>query len=262
MLPTVDFCGFETTRLLIGANPFAGFSHQNKERDEAMRAYHTPERILETWERAWKAGINTFVTNNETPHVVETVRRYLANGGPMRWIAQVSFRTLPSMEAAIEATAATGCRMLYFHGGLVDDLYARKDEQSLRKWTRFAHGLGFKVGVAGHDPADHYWIDAMDLVDFHVVPFFNCGSVHSSFGGERFQLDDIFEAVELINKLAKPCIAYKVLGAGRIDAAMGFDFALRHIKPGDVINVGMNRADNDAMVEENAALFRTLLAAR
>lgn len=122
MLPTVNFCGFETTRLLIGANPFAGFSHQNKERDEAMRAYHTPERILETWERAWKAGINTFVTNNETPHVVETVRRYLANGGPMRWIAQVSFRTLPSMEAAIEATAATGCRMLYFHGGLVDDL--------------------------------------------------------------------------------------------------------------------------------------------
>lgn len=53
-----------------------------------------------------------------------------------------------------------------------------------------------------------------------------------------------------------------MLGAGRIDAAMGFDFALRHIKPGDVINAGMNRADNDAMVEENAALFRTLLAAR
>ncbi len=262
MLPTVDFCGFETTRLLIGANPFGGFSHQSKERDEAMRAYHSPERILETWDRAWKAGINSFVTNNETPHVIDTVHRYLEADGPMRWIAQVSCRTLPSMEAALEAVAAAGCKIMYFHGGLVDDLYRKKEEQSLRKWTNFARELGLKVGVAGHDVDDHYWIDAMNLVDFHVVPFFNCGSVHSSFGGERFQLDDVYEAVKLINALRKPCIAYKVLGAGRIDAAMGFDFALRHIKPGDVINVGMNRADNDSMVEENAGLFRTLLAGR
>ena len=65
MLPTVNFCGIEMTKMLIGANPFGGFSHQNKERDEQMRNYHTPERIIETWNRAWKAGINTFVTNNE-----------------------------------------------------------------------------------------------------------------------------------------------------------------------------------------------------
>ena len=66
MLPTVNFCGIEMTKMLIGANPFGGFSHQNKARDEQMRNYHTPERIIETWNRAWKAGINTFVTNNET----------------------------------------------------------------------------------------------------------------------------------------------------------------------------------------------------
>ena len=44
------------TKMLIGANPFGGFSHQNKARDEQMRNYHTPERIIETWNRAWKAG--------------------------------------------------------------------------------------------------------------------------------------------------------------------------------------------------------------
>ena len=49
MLPTVNFCGVEMTKMLIGANPFGGFSHQNKERDEQMRSYHTPERIIETW---------------------------------------------------------------------------------------------------------------------------------------------------------------------------------------------------------------------
>jgi len=67
MLPTVDFCGLQVTRLLVGANPFGGFSHQTPERDAEMVAYHTPERIRETWNRAEVAGINTMVTNNETP---------------------------------------------------------------------------------------------------------------------------------------------------------------------------------------------------
>jgi hypothetical protein len=31
MLPTVDFCGMSLTRMLIGANPFGGFSHQSAE---------------------------------------------------------------------------------------------------------------------------------------------------------------------------------------------------------------------------------------
>ena len=39
MLPTVDFCGLTVTRLIIGANPFGGYSHQNPERDSEMRAY-------------------------------------------------------------------------------------------------------------------------------------------------------------------------------------------------------------------------------
>jgi hypothetical protein len=37
MLPRVDFCGISMTRLIIGANPFSGYSHQTAERDRAMR---------------------------------------------------------------------------------------------------------------------------------------------------------------------------------------------------------------------------------
>jgi len=37
MLPTVDFCGLEVARLIIGANPFGGYSHQNPERNAEMR---------------------------------------------------------------------------------------------------------------------------------------------------------------------------------------------------------------------------------
>ena len=259
MLPTVDFCGIQMTRLLIGANPFGGFSHQNRERDAFMRNFHTPEQILNTWERAWKAGINTFVTNNETTHVVETTKKYIANGGPMNWIGQLAIGKFPNMEASIDSACAIGCKALFFHGGLMDKLFQEKDEKTVRAWVSHAKAKGVPVGVAGHLPEVHLWINKMDLVDFHVVPFFNCGSLHVAGGGDRFWLEDMPRAIDVIQTIQKPCIAYKVLGAGRIDAFTGLSYAYRNIKPGDVINLGMNRADNDNIVEEDVRIVAELL---
>ncbi|MBT5831468.1 MAG: hypothetical protein HOH77_14870, partial [Candidatus Latescibacteria bacterium] len=63
MLPSVDFCGLRVNRLIVGANPFGGFSHQSKARNAEMIDFHTLEQIHETWSRAESAGINTMITN-------------------------------------------------------------------------------------------------------------------------------------------------------------------------------------------------------
>jgi hypothetical protein len=258
MLPTVEFCGLQVTRLIIGANPFGGYSHQNRERDREMVAYYTPERILETWERAWAAGINTMITNNETPHVIETTARYLAQGGPLQWIAQVNCPQDSTMQAALDRVVEIGCVAAYLHGGYVDKLYAERDESALREYVRHGQSCGIPIGVAGHKPEVHDWVDSLDLVDFHAVCFFNCGSLHSG-KGHKFRLADVFPAVRCIQRLDKPCIGYKILGAGRIDPVMAFEYAFEHIKPGDVVNVGMHRGDNDDMVEQNVThVLRTL----
>ncbi len=258
MLPTVQFCGLKVTRLIIGANPFGGFSHQNRERDQEMIAYHTPERIKETWERAWAAGINTMITNNETPHVIQTTAEYLAAGGPLQWIAQLNCNKHPSMQAAIDQAVEIGCKAAYLHGGFVDNLYAARDEQALRAYVRHGQSHGIPVGVAAHKPDVHDWVDSLDLVDFHAVCFFNCGSLHSG-KGHKFKLADVFPAVACIQRLKAPCIAYKIMGAGRIDPAMAFEFAFEGIKPTDAVNVGVHRGDKDDMVEENVAHVRSVL---
>lgn len=258
MLPTVKFCGIETTRLIIGANPFGGFSHQNRERDQEMVAYYTPDRIKETWARAWAAGIKTMITNNETPHVIKTTAEYIAEGGPLQWIAQVSGSNFPNMQSALDGAIKIGCKAAYLHGGFVDGLYKKKDEKALREYIRHGQSKGIPMGVAGHHPDVHYWVDSLDLVDFHVVCFFNCGSLHSG-QGHKFKLADVFPAAECTRKIEKPCIAYKIMGAGRIDPVMAFEFAFENIKPGDVVNVGMHRGDKDNMVEENVALVRSIL---
>jgi len=257
-LPTVDFCGLSPTRLIIGANPFGGFSHQNPERDAEMVAFNTPEVIRETWARAEAAGINTMITNNETPHVLGAVTEYLAASGPLQWIAQMSDRAYPSMNDAVDRAVSIGCKALYFHGGIVDGLYAEQDADTLRDWVDHAQGLGLPVGVAGHAPETHYWVDSLDLVDFHVVCFFNCGSLHSG-KGHRFRLADVAPAAECCRRLAKPCIAYKIMGAGRIDPQMAFEYAFENIKPIDVVNVGIHRGDRDDMVEDDVAIVRGIL---
>jgi hypothetical protein len=258
MLPTVSFVGLEITRLVIGANPFGGFSHQSEARDLEMRTWNTPERILETWQRAWAAGINTFVTNNETDHVIETTKRYLAEGGPMQWIGQLAMRSHPTMMHVLDEAREIGAVAAYFHGGYADRFYTDQDASELETWVEHARSLGLPVGVAGHAPQVHDWVNGLDLVDFHVVCIFNCGSLHSGLG-HRFQLSDLPPAYECIARLRKPCIAYKIMAAGRIDPLMAFEYAFDHLKPGDVVNVGVHRGDKDDMVEENAGMVRDIL---
>jgi hypothetical protein len=257
-LPSVDFCGLKVTRLILGANPFGGYSHQSEARDAAMRSYYTPERIQETWKRAEAAGINTMIANNETPHVFGAIRDYLASGGALQWIAQLNCIHKPDMAAAIDEAVQVGCKALFFHGALVDEAYHQKDEEKLRSWCGHARAAGLPVGVAGHDPEAHLWVNSLDLVDFHMVCFFNCGSVHAG-GGERFSLADVFAATEAIRRIRKPCIGYKIMGAGRIEPRMAFEYAFERIKLGDAVNVGMFRGDKDDMVEQNAALVREIL---
>jgi len=257
MLPVVDFCGLKMSRLVIGANPFGGYSHQTPERDKAMVDFHTLDRIFETWHRAEKAGITTMVTNTETPHVIDAVHKYISGGGKLNWIAQIGAHD-GNMCGAIDNAVKIGAKGFYFWGGHADHFRATGDEKTFREWAAHARSTGLPFGIAGHSPESHYWVDSMNVVDFHVVCFFNCGSIHNN-RGHHFRLTDAIAATECIRRLRKPCIGYKIMAAGRIDPRMAFEFAFDNIKPTDVVNVGMHRGDNDNIIEDNVALVEKLL---
>ncbi len=117
------------------------------------------------------------------------------------------------------------------------------------------------VGTAGHSPQAHLWAYELDVpLDFHVVCFYNCGSLHDG-KGEKFQETDPPRAIEAIQQIDRPCIAYKIMAAGRVEPRVAFERAFAGIKPGDVVNVGVYRGDNDDMVEENAQMVCEILGA-
>ncbi len=258
MLPTIDLCGLKITRLIIGGNPFSGFSHQSRERDEEMLDYYTTERLKETLRRAEAAGINTTIMRSDL-HVHRLLREYYNEGGTLQWIAQCGADSgARSIPQAIDRAVAAGAKAAYVHGGQVDDCFARQDADSLTAWVEHIRSHGIPAGVAGHHPDAHRWVDGLGIADFHAVAFYNCGSLHDG-KGEKFEPSDPPRAVAAIREIAKPCIGYKIMAAGRVDAREALEFALAHIKPTDAVNVGIHRGDKDDMVEEDVAIVEDIL---
>jgi len=83
----VHIGGLSVSRLIIGGNPFSGFSHQGSARDEEMKHYYTTERIKATLHEAERVGINTHIGRADH-HVMRFLLEYWDEGGTLQWIAQ------------------------------------------------------------------------------------------------------------------------------------------------------------------------------
>ncbi|MHC4874804.1 MAG: hypothetical protein ACYTFY_23405, partial [Planctomycetota bacterium] len=177
----------------------------------------------------------------------------------LKWITQLNCKEKDKFEAAVKNAIDIGTSAIYLHGGFSDHLYEDKDEEHLKFCCDVIRSHNIPVGTAGHNPETHRWIDSFDVVDFHAVCFFNCGSVHDD-EGEKFRLEDLTASSACIQELKKPCIGYKIMAAGRIDPKMAFEYAYENIKPTDVVNVGMHQGDMENMIEVNADLAAKTMA--
>jgi hypothetical protein len=57
--------------------------------------------------------------------------------------------------------------------------------------------------------------------------------------------------VQLIQRLRRPAIHYKIMAAGRNEPDEAFAFAAAHMRPMDATCVGVHTKDNPDMVREN-----------
>jgi hypothetical protein len=103
-------------------------------------------------------------------------------------------------------------------------------------------------------------------VDFYQGSFYrSSGGLDQSKGREVFEEEARQSMAKTLGQVSKPCIAYKILGANRhcqtpADVEAAIRFALRSIKPSDVILVGMWQKYKD-QVAENVGVVRKVLKA-
>ena len=258
-LGTVRIGSLEVSRLILGGNPFSGFSHQGLERDEEMVAYYTADRIKATLRQAERCGVTTHIGRTDN-HVIRLLKEYRAEGGSIHWIAQTAAESPPHTGA--HRAVNNGAKACFIHGGQMDHFFANDMLDTVPQTIAMLKEAGLPAGIAGHNPKVFEWAEEHLDVDFYMCSYYNPtprddSPAHPTGATEWFHEEDRNIMVDLIQRLSRPVIHYKVMAAGRTPPREALDFAARHLRPQDAVCIGMHTGDRPDMVQENARLFAT-----
>lgn len=230
------------SRLICGGNLFSGFAHSGPllYMSKLLKEYFTDAKILDTLQLCESSGVNTAILRTDD-QIVGLLRRYRKErGGRMQWIAQ-TYPKEDDVEGNIKLAIDNGAVGAFVMGGIADKWVAAGKSDLLGKAVDFMQRNGLVAGVGAH---------ALE--------------VSQALDGQRIKVDFLFKTINSVGyetqepaavaaqfrTQAVPCIGFKVLGAGRMKPAEGFDLAFR--SGADFINVGMY----DFQVKEDVALTR------
>jgi hypothetical protein len=259
-LPTTRIGNVKLTRLVMGGNPIRGFSHGGATRDAAMIDYFTTANAKALLSRLEKNGIDTVFLRGDR-HINRLLREYWNEGGKLQWVAQTQTDGDPIRN--VDQPAAAGAKAIYVHGGTIDHNFERGDMDTARRQLDRIHELGLPAGVASHMPSNiRKLLDLGWPIDFFMICLYNIPGYRGKLGAgedEKFIEGDRAKSLVLFKQIEVPCVAYKIMGAGRVPARRAFEEVGRFLKAIDLVNVGMYPPDNPRIVEENVALATEFL---
>jgi hypothetical protein len=272
-LPTVKFGGrHEISRLIIGTNPLMGYSHFNRILDQCMREWMTPERRIETILAAERAGITTWQLHYQK-ETIETLKGVRERGSKIKMFLLSDFE-LHKDFSMIPDMARLGFLGMAHHGNRTDEAFRDGRMERVLEFVQRVRDTGLMAGVSTHNPAVIEWIEEKGWpVDYYMACFYHVTrtpeQTRALMNGERplgepFLEKDPERMTRVIRQTSKPCLGFKILGAGRagggreqIEAA--FRFAFANIKPGDAVIVGMWPKFKDE-IAENCDIVRKIHA--
>jgi hypothetical protein len=247
-LPTIALGPHRITRLVSGGNPVCGFSHSTQNSSRHMLEYFTIERTVEYLLEIERAGINTWQFDHmEKP--VQALRMAREKGSKLKFIC-IHHQGRAPMKKMIEEMSPIA---VLHHGGVTDSLFKQGKASEVHDFVKQVHDMGLLAGVSSHCPtniqriADEGWEVDLFMTCFYYVTrpveeqMKLLGKVVVD---EPFFESDPVEMTSVIQKVPKPCLAFKILAAGRrcwnqgqVEAA--FQFAYERIKKTDAVIVGM-----------------------
>jgi hypothetical protein len=258
-----QFKHLTVSRLILGSNPFSGFSHQSPQMDWEMRHYFTGERIKAVFKEAEALGINTVIARADF-HVMRLMLEYADAGGSLQWFAQTC-PELGSHAVSIHNASAYGAKACHLHGGVMDNQYAQGRLEEVQPALDSIRQKGMLAGIAAHNPAVIAWAEEHLDVDYYLCCYYNPTPrddrpEHVPGMREVYREEDRTAMTDLIPQLSHPVVHYKILAAGRNDPAQAFAFAASKMRLNDAVCVGVYPKDRPGMLKENASLLEESLA--
>ncbi|MFO7976293.1 MAG: hypothetical protein R6V12_16855 [Candidatus Hydrogenedentota bacterium] len=250
------------SRMIIGGNPFSGFSHQTEMKDREMCRYFTTQRIKDTLRRAESLGVNTHLGRADH-HIIRVLLEYWDEGGSIQWIAQTC-PEVGDIPRGIQNGIRGGAKACYVHGGVMDFRFAQNQLDDIPDAIAMIHDAGLPAGIAGHNPEVFEWAEDHLELDFYMCSYYNSANRDKdaemrSGTAAWFRPEDRERMATLIQELSKPVIHYKVMAAGRNDPKEALAFVAQHLRPQDAVCIGIYPHDKPDMLEEDIALLEESL---
>jgi len=276
-LPEVTLCGHKIPRMIVGCNQIGGWGHSVPSLSQTMKEYFTEDVTHDYLRHCEQWGLNTSITYwGQKP--LAALRRRWEEGSKMRvyFLAKLDAEGRISGAESTEEGSITEYKPLFLlhHGGVTDRLFRAGRQETVHDFLKKAHDMGLPAGVSAHNPEvfkyieDEGWeCDLYQCCLYYVTrPQEEIrAKLGSAMLGEPFLEKDRDDMLDVVGQVSKPCIAFKILAAGRHCASPtgvedAFEYAFSKIKPTDVVIVGMWPRFKDE-VAENVGLLRKYGAA-
>jgi hypothetical protein len=179
-------------------------------------------------------------------------RRFVDSGGKMHFLSieagKASIALLPKL-------AKGGCIGVAHHGEVTDSLFKQGKLDQVRDYLKRVHDAGLPAGISTHMPAV---VDAVESKGWELDYYMTCvyerhrsrEDLQKLLGhvpipvGEVYLESDPPRMHQAMRKTSRPCLAFKILAAGRLSEHQGwveqaFRQTLEAIKPADGIIIGI-----------------------
>jgi hypothetical protein len=249
-LPSIALGKHRISRLVAGWNPIGGHSHSTLDMARAMREWFTAERTVEFLRGCERNGITAWQYDH-TDKAVEVLRKLREGGSQIKAICLHAERPFDApLKTVIDETAPIA---VVHHGGVTDSQFRAGKAQQVHDFVKKVKDHGLLAGVSSHCPdnikrvADAGWENDFFLTCFYYLtrPAEEQRKLLGKVAvGEPFFDSDPDDMTAVIRQVDKPCLAFKILAAGRVcwskpAVEQAFKYALENIKKTDGVLVGL-----------------------
>ncbi len=269
-----NFLGHDVTRLIVGDNPFTGHSYiEHKITGTEMKEYYDSKRLYETLFQIEEAGYNCMIPVAH-PFTLQIIREYRRDGGKMNFI----FQPYVPMNQEVSMREMMECEPIgiYHQGTMTDFLNESGRVDEIKAQIKEYRFMGIPVGLGTHVPETIIKAENEQWgADFYMACLQNArkgreGETSGFLSGKpkvhvKFFPEDRPIMLDLISKLEKPCIAFKIFAGGQAlteedpeklkENIRGiYREVFSKLKPNDIAAIGVFNKYKD-QIKEDADLF-------